>query len=145
MSETLSEPLSAPLATSATEALAENPPAAQAPAESRAPIRSVISPGRYVQGVGALERLAEYLEPIGDKPLLLADDQVWGFVGPAIEASLAAGGLTVQREKFNGVPTAAEVNRLVTVIQDSGANVIVGVGGGSTIDAAKASGFAGWA
>ena len=118
----------------------EDHPEVQAPS-TPAPIRSVISPGRYVQGAGALDRLAEYLAPIGDKPLLLADDQVWGFVGPQIEASLTAGGLPVTREKFNGIPTAFEVNRLVDLIRDAGANVIVGVGGGSTIDAAKASGF----
>ncbi|HEV7948959.1 MAG TPA: glycerol dehydrogenase [Glaciihabitans sp.] len=105
------------------------------------PIRTVISPGRYVQGAGALSRLGEFLSPIGSKPLLLADDIVWGFVGDDLTATLSAANLDVTREKFNGVATAAEVDRLVEVIKSTKADVIVGVGGGSTIDAAKAAGF----
>ena len=105
------------------------------------PIRSVISPGRYVQGPGALTRLGEFLAPIGDTPLIVADDIVWGFTGHDIESSLAAAGLPFRREKFNGIPSAKEIDRLVGVIADAKANVIVAVGGGSTIDAVKASGF----
>ena len=46
-----------------------------------APVRTVISPGRYVQGKGSIHQLGEYLKPIGSTPLLVADDLVWGLVG----------------------------------------------------------------
>lgn len=107
---------------------------------TNSPIRSVISPGRYVQGPGALSRLGEYVAPIGSTPLLVADDVVWGFVGHDVESSLAAVGLPVRREKFNGIPSAAEVDRLVGVVREAGADVIVALGGGSTIDAVKSAG-----
>ena len=92
-------------------------------------VRTVISPGRYVQGKGALHLLGEYLKPLGSTPLLVADDLVWGLVGHDIEASLSAAGLKTTRETFHGIPTAKEVDRLVQVIKDVGADVAVAVGG----------------
>ena len=69
-----------------------------------ASLRTVISPGRYVQGKGAIHQLGEYLKPIGSSPLLVADDLVWGLVGHDIEASLKNTGLPAQREVFHGIP-----------------------------------------
>jgi glycerol dehydrogenase len=61
-------------------------------------LRTVISPGRYVQGKGSIHQLGEYLKPIGSRPLVVADDLVWGLVGHDVEASLKNAGLPVQRE-----------------------------------------------
>lgn len=104
-------------------------------------IRTVISPGRYVQGKGAIHELGEFLRQLGSTPLMVADDLVWGFVGHDVEASLAKAGLPIHREKFNGIPTAQEVDRLVEIIKQTDADIAVAVGGGSTIDAVKAAGF----
>jgi hypothetical protein len=82
-----------------------------------APVRTVISPSRYVQGKGSIHQLGEYLKPIGSTPLLVADDLVWGLVGHDVEASLKNAGLPVQRETFRGVPSAKEVDRLVDAIR----------------------------
>ena len=105
------------------------------------PLRTVISPSRYVQGKGAIHQLGEYLKPIGSNPLMVADDLVWGLVGHDIEASLKNAGLPVQRESFGGMPTAREVDRIVEAIKRTGADVAVAVGGGSAIDTVKAAGF----
>lgn len=104
-------------------------------------VRTVISPSRYVQGKGAIHQLGEYLAQLGSKPLMVADDLVWGLVGHDIEASLSAAELPLVRQKFNGIPSAREVDRLVEVIKESGADIVVAVGGGSAIDAVKAAGF----
>ncbi|MEB0307447.1 iron-containing alcohol dehydrogenase, partial [Cryobacterium sp. 10I1] len=104
-------------------------------------IRTIISPGRYVQGKGALSRLGEFLAPLGKTPLLVSDDVVWGILGQRATDSLRAAQLPVTRERFGGIPTAAEVIRLVGVIDRTGADVIVALGGGSTMDAVKAAGF----
>ena len=104
-------------------------------------VRTVISPSRYVQGKGAISELGTYLKQIGSTPLMVADDLVWGFVAHDVGASLAAAGLPLQGENFNGNPSAREVDRLAGVIKQTGADVAVALGGGSTIDAVKAAGY----
>lgn len=107
---------------------------------SAIPVRTVISPGRYVQAKGAIARLGEFTAPIGTTPIVVADDVVWGIVEEPVRASFEAAGLTVVRESFGRYATKGEVDRLVTAIQDAGADVAIGIGGGSTIDAVKAAG-----
>lgn len=107
---------------------------------SAIPVRTVISPGRYVQAKGAIARLGEFTAPIGTTPIVVADDVVWGIVEEQVRASFEAAGLTVVRESFGRYATKGEVDRLVTAIQDAGADVAIGIGGGSTIDAVKAAG-----
>jgi glycerol dehydrogenase len=102
--------------------------------------RVFVSPGRYVQGVGVLDRIGEFVSKIGTHPLIIADDTVWAFAGPRVEGSLADAGLVVRREEFAGLATAAEITRLTAIAQAAGADVIVGLGGGSTIDTAKGVG-----
>jgi len=104
------------------------------------PIRTMVSPARYVQGRNAISRLGEFLAPLGSIPLLVADDNVWALVGEDVTASLNAADLPVHRETVAGYATAAQVDRLVQAIGTLGADVVVGVGGGSTIDAAKSAG-----
>lgn len=103
-------------------------------------VRTVISPGRYVQGKGAIHTIGEYLGQLGSHPLFVADDLVWGLVGHDIETSLKNADLPLQRETFRGVPSSAEVDRLVEAIKATGADIAVAVGGGSAIDAVKAAG-----
>lgn len=107
---------------------------------SAVPVRTVISPGRYVQGKGAIARLGEFTAPLGSTPIIVADDVVWGIVEEQVTASFEAAGLTVVRESFGRYATKSEVERLVAAIEAAGADVAVGIGGGSTIDAVKAAG-----
>ncbi len=107
---------------------------------AQSPVRTFISPARYTQGRGALASLGAQIAPIGRQPLVIADDVVWGLVEERVRSSLEAAGLPVRREGFGVYATAAAVDRIVEQIRSSGSDVVVGVGGGSTIDAVKAAG-----
>ncbi|UKJ63729.1 glycerol dehydrogenase [Cellulosimicrobium cellulans] len=107
---------------------------------SEVPVRTLISPLRYVQARGALTRLGEFVRPIGTKPLLVADDVVWGIVQDTVAVSFQEQGLPRHRAGFGTYATAAEVDRLAREIDELGADVVVGIGGGSVIDAVKAAG-----
>ncbi len=107
---------------------------------SQVPVRTLISPLRYVQARGALTRLGEFVRPIGTKPLIVADDVVWGIVEDTVAASFQEQDLPRRRTGFGVYATAAEVDRLAREIDALGADVILGIGGGSTIDAVKAAG-----
>jgi glycerol dehydrogenase len=108
---------------------------------SSSPLRSIIAPGRYVQGPGAILRLGEYLRVIGSRPILVAGDTGWSAVQHDVTTSLEAAGLPVIRETFGGITTAKEVQRIVDAIAANNADIVVAVGGGSVIDAVKSAGF----
>lgn len=103
-------------------------------------LRSMISPGRYVQGRGALAGLGEYVVPLGERPLLLADEMVRELTERPIRASLEAAGLPVLFAGFGGVPSRAESERVAALLRANDIDVVVGVGGGAAIDTAKAAG-----
>ena len=108
--------------------------------DTSAALRSMISPGRYLQGRGALHSLGEYVARFGRKPLVLADDVVRGLTEEVITTSFEAAGLPVTFERFNGMPSAAESSRVGQVAREQGNDVLIGVGGGAPIDTAKAAG-----
>lgn len=107
---------------------------------SQIPVRTLISPLRYVQARGALTRLGEFVRPIGTKPLLVADDVVWSIVEDTVAVSFQEQDLPRHRTGFGTYATANEVDRLAREIDELGADVVVAIGGGSVIDAVKAAG-----
>lgn len=101
-------------------------------------ITTTIFPGRYIQGAGALEDLGESLNLLGDHALAICDPFVWNHLldqqlQPAIEQEVDA-----TFEKFGGESSDEEIDRLIDVGEDRQCDVIVGVGGGKTLDTAKA-------
>ncbi|WP_017587863.1 glycerol dehydrogenase [Nocardiopsis ganjiahuensis] len=103
-------------------------------------LRVFASPGRYVQGRGAMEQLGTLVGRLGRSPLVLTDDVVRGLVGDTLERSFEEAGVPLTFERFGGVPTKAESERIGRAVEDNGHDVIVGLGGGAAIDAAKAAG-----
>ncbi len=99
--------------------------------------RIFASPGRYIQGSGVIAELGDYLSEMGTKAILVSDDIVWGLIGTKVEAAVS-GKVEFAREKFSGEASTNEINRLVDVAKKSGTNLVVGIGGGKTLDTVKA-------
>lgn len=100
--------------------------------------RIFISPSKYVQGPGELTRLGEYVRAYGAHALVVISEGGLRRSGDVITASLEAAGVARTYDNFNGECSQAEIDRLVEVLRSSGADVVVGVGGGKIFDTAKA-------
>ena len=97
--------------------------------------KKAVFPGKYIQGVGALGELPALIELLGSKGLVLASPSARAKVLPACGVDWAARGIAV--EVFGGECCETELDRVSAAIGRAHADVIVGVGGGKTIDTAK--------
>jgi glycerol dehydrogenase len=99
----------------------------------------LIAPRKYVQGRNALAETGKQLKILGKKPLILWDTTVKGIVGKTMLASLAQEAIEPVDVDFQGDCTRKEVDRVIGIIKDTGADIAVGVGGGKALDTAKAA------
>ncbi|HEM3118789.1 TPA: glycerol dehydrogenase [Streptococcus suis] len=96
------------------------------------------SPSRYIQGKHVLFQGAEAIGKLGTKPLILCDDLVYGVVGEKFLSYLVEEGMQVHRVAFNGEASDKEIHRVVEIGKEQASDVVIGLGGGKTIDSAKA-------
>lgn len=103
-------------------------------------VTTAIFPSRYVQGKGALTtHLPQELALLGNKALILMDPVVHQLHRSPLEAALK-GVIDYEIEVFNSECSDEEIARISDKAMGMGANVIVGMGGGKTLDTAKATG-----
>lgn len=95
-------------------------------------------PSRYVQGIDLIDRAAHYLKPLGTNPLILADETVWGIAGEKLQESLRRDGMNADHEVFGGEASMNEIERIAQKADKGDTDVIIGLGGGKTIDTARA-------
>jgi len=96
------------------------------------------APDRYVQGPGEIGRLHEYGSRLGNEFLVVADEQTMASMRDLVEQAFEGTGSVLIYEEFSGICTGAEIDRLVTVADLSSCDVVLGIGGGRAINAARA-------
>jgi len=99
----------------------------------------LIAPRKYIQGRGVLREIGTYLKLLGHRPLLLWDECVRGLVGQTVLESVRTAGLEPVDVLFQGESTKEEANRVAQLAREQGADIAVGIGGGKTLDTAKAA------
>jgi glycerol dehydrogenase len=101
--------------------------------------RTIISPSKYIQGKGELLQLKKYISFFGKKAFIIADEIVMSLVKSKIEKGFKdEKEYKLFFEKFNGESTRNEINRLSELYKRYECDVVIGIGGGKTLDTAKA-------
>ncbi|WP_075979975.1 glycerol dehydrogenase [Bacillus massilinigeriensis] len=99
---------------------------------------SFTSPSKYVQGKDVLKNIGEYVKVMGKKPLVISDEIVWGITGETISESLKSQSVGFHYVQFQGESSLNEINRFVEEGKVNSVDMVIGVGGGKTLDTAKA-------
>jgi len=97
--------------------------------------KKAVFPGKYIQGVGAIAELPALIDLLGKQGLILASPSVNGKVLPGCGVDWSARAIPI--EVFRGECCENELSRLSATIAQAHADVLVGMGGGKTIDTAK--------
>ena len=100
--------------------------------------RIIISPGKYIQGNGELNKIADYVKELGDSFFVIASENGIKRTRGKIEESFKGKNCSLNFESFNGECSKSEIDRLHKKMEQNGSNVVIGVGGGKIFDTAKA-------
>lgn len=97
------------------------------------------SPARYIQGPGVFEKIAEYSKLYGKKAFVLIDTFFYQSMGARLKALYDEAEIQVETTEFGGEATDKEIDRVTAAARGFGADVIVGIGGGKTMDTAQSA------
>lgn len=98
------------------------------------------SPARYVQGPGATAELGTQLVHLGltGPALIIASPRAIAELTPVWQQALHEAGITFSVHEFGGECSQREIDSGVAAARDVQANVVIGVGGGKTLDTSRA-------
>lgn len=99
---------------------------------------------RLVYGVGALSNLADYVKQLGAQRVLIVTDihiVEAGHVSKAVDQLTAHGINVAVFDQVHENPTTEDVQAAVQVAQSHQTDLIIGLGGGSSLDTAKGCNF----
>jgi glycerol dehydrogenase len=102
-------------------------------------MRTIQSPGKYIQGPDALSSLSSYIKPLGSRWLILIDAAM-----QSCQSRFSPGetdDVHYHIELFRGECSSQEIQRIAALTKSHGCDGIIGFGGGKVLDTAKAVAF----
>ena len=104
-------------------------------------IRGLSAPGHYIQGPGVLDQLIDFTEFLGDRIVFVLDTFFYKEYTEKLTKMYEGSGNEVTFTEFEGENTESEIARVAKIVTDFKANVIVGIGGGKTLDCSRCVGL----
>lgn len=104
-------------------------------------LRAMREPLKYVQGRDALLKFSEEMGYMGHRWLFICSRSANEACHDKIEKSFADSDDYRRYEIFGGIPSVSEIDKMKKIVEDDSIDVVVGVGGGSAIDTAKATAY----
>ncbi|WP_036624519.1 iron-containing alcohol dehydrogenase family protein [Pantoea sp. AS-PWVM4] len=100
---------------------------------------NLVFPARVLRGAGVINQLGEICASLGQRALLIGGHQALQAVEAQVRAQLLAADVTLlAQEWFGGETSINQINRLAAIATELQAEVIIGVGGGKSLDTCKA-------
>jgi len=94
------------------------------------------SPGKYVQGKKVIKQIGDYIKNLGEKALIIAAPIVKELFLADLETGLK--NFDYEIEFFKGECSKVEIERFKKKAAAEDADIIIGMGGGKTLDTSKA-------
>jgi glycerol dehydrogenase len=112
-------------------------PVATSASTEPALIYSMMAPAQVVRGRDALSQVGEAIVRLGQRPLVVGGDRTLSVIEPKLQPVLAQQSLTAARASYGADCSEASLAQLRDAISRHQADLIIGVGGGKALDAAK--------
>lgn len=99
------------------------------------------APLKYVQGKNSLNEFAKETTDLGKSFLFVCSNSGYKACHDMIEASFSGVEAYRRYEVFGGISSIGEIKKMQAIIKEDKIEVVVGIGGGSAIDTAKAAAY----
>ena len=96
------------------------------------------APGRYIQDYDVIEDFASQVSRLGSNPFIIGGKTALSRVRDKIMPGIESSGLKCTFSVFTGKGTKKDVSDFAAEAERNSADIITGIGGGLTIDTAKA-------
>ncbi len=100
-------------------------------------ISLTIAPAQVIRGTGALEQVGDAIARLGSRPLLVGGNHTLQVIQPRLEPVLTAQNCTIAQASYGADCSESALVSLKQAVAAHHADLIIGVGGGKALDAAK--------
>lgn len=102
--------------------------------------RGWCSPERYIQGPGEFNRIRHYTDKFGKRIVAFIDQFFYDSFSRKLRDIYSGEGYALETVRFDSEVTRALIDRHADELRDFQPDVVIGIGGGKTIDVAKGVG-----